>query len=121
MINSKWSKYSWRSFPVRQQPIWPDAGVCEDTLKTISNLPALFFAGERRMLKQQLSEVLDGKAVVLQAGDCSEVFSRCNGPRIHDLLKVILKISIILAYAGEKKVVKIGRIAGQYAKPRSSE
>ena len=119
--HNEWTKSSWRSFPVRQQPIWPDASVCEDTLKKLSNLPALVFAGESRMLKQQLAEILDGKAFVLQAGDCSEDFSRCNGPRIHDLLKVILKMSIILAYAGEKKVIKIGRIAGQYAKPRSSD
>jgi 3-deoxy-7-phosphoheptulonate synthase len=121
MKNSEWTKLSWRSFPVRQQPHWPDAGVCEDTLKKLATLPALVFAGESRMLKQQLAEVMDGKAFVLQAGDCSEDFSRCNGPRIHDLLKVILKMSIILAYAGEKKVVKIGRIAGQYAKPRSAD
>jgi len=121
MTNSEWSKFSWRSFPVQQQPCWPDAKACEDTLKKLSNLPALVFAGETRMLKQHLAEVLEGKAFVLQAGDCAEDFSRCTGPRIHDLLKVILKMSIILAYAGEKKVVKIGRMAGQYAKPRSSD
>ncbi len=115
----EWSKSTWRSFPARQQPLWPDARDCDETLKKVSNLPALVFAGESRTLKQQLAEVLDGKAFVLQAGDCSEDFSRCNGPRIHDLLKVILQMSIILAYAGEKKIVKIGRIVGQYAKPRS--
>ena len=119
--NSEWTKSSWCSFPALQQPVWTDAGICEDTLKNPSNLPALVFAGETRMLKQQFAEVLDGKAFVLKAGDCSEDLSRCNGPRIHDLLKVILKMSIILAYAGEKKVIKIGRIAGQYAKPRSSD
>ncbi len=117
----EWTKSSWHSFPALQQPVWTDSGICVDTLKKLSNLPALVFAGETRMLKQQLAEVLEGKAFVLQAGDCSEDFSRCNGPRIHDLLKVILKMSIILAYAGEKKVIKIGRIAGQYAKPRSSD
>lgn len=119
MENPIWSKNSWRSFPIKQQPIWPDSRECEDILDKLANLPALVFAGESRNLKQQLSEVLEGKAFVLQAGDCSEDFSRCNGPRIHDLLKVILQMSIILAYSGEKKVVKIGRIAGQYAKPRS--
>jgi 3-deoxy-7-phosphoheptulonate synthase len=121
MKYSEWNKTSWRSFPIRQQPRWPDMAVCEDTLKKLANLPALVFAGESRALKQQLAEVLTGNAFVLQAGDCSEDFSRCNGPRIHDFLKVILKMSIILAFAGEKKVVKIGRIAGQYAKPRSSD
>lgn len=118
---SKWTKSSWRSFPIQQQPQWSDAQVCADTLNKLSQLPALVFAGESRALKQQLAEVLDGKAFVLQAGDCAEDFSRCNGPRIHDLLKVILKMSIILAYAGEKKIIRIGRMAGQYAKPRSSD
>jgi 3-deoxy-7-phosphoheptulonate synthase len=118
---SEWTKFTWRSFPIRQQPVWPDKGVCDDTLKKLSGLPALVFAGETRMLKQDLAEALEGKAFILQAGDCAEDFSRCNGPCIHDLLKVILKMSIIIAYAGEKKVVKIGRIAGQYAKPRSSD
>ncbi len=120
MRTPEWSKSSWRSFPIRQQPNWPDARVCEDMLQKLSQLPALVFAGETRALKQQLAEVIEGKAFVLQAGDCAENFSRCNGPRIHDLLKVILKMSIILAYAGEKKIIKIGRMAGQYAKPRSS-
>jgi len=104
---TEWTKLTWRSFPVLQQPVWPDIQVCEDTLNKLGSLPALVFAGESRALKQQLAEALEGKAFVLQAGDCSEDFSRCNGPRIHDLLKVILKMSLILAYAGEKKVVKI--------------
>ena len=118
---SEWTKSSWRSFPVRQQPTWPDARDCEETLKELSHLPALVFAGESRALKRQLVEAAEGRAFVLQCGDCSEDFSRCNGSRIHDLVKVILQMSIILAYAGEKQVVNIGRIAGQYAKPRSSE
>ena len=119
--NNEWDKSSWRSFPAQQQPRWPDARACEDTLKKIAHLPALVFAGESRSLKQDLAEVLEGKAFVLQAGDCAEDFSRCHGPFIHNLLKVILQMSIIITYAGERKVVKIGRIAGQYAKPRSSD
>jgi len=121
MKTSAWTKNSWRSFPVRQQPSWPDNFERDETLKKISNFPALVFAGESRALMKLLAEAQLGKAFVLQAGDCAEDFSRCNGPRIHDLLKVILQMSIIIAYAGEKKVVKIGRIAGQYAKPRSSD
>lgn len=121
MRTTEWTKQSWRCLPVRQQPVWPDPDIRDDTLGKLSNLPALVFAGETRMLKQQLSEALDGEAFVLQAGDCAEDFARCNGPRIHDLLKVILKMSVIIAYAGEKKVIKIGRMAGQYAKPRSSD
>lgn len=120
-MNNEWTRTGWRSFPAQQQPVWPDAQACEDTLKQIAHLPALVFAGESRSLKQDLAEVLKGNAFVLQAGDCAEDFSRCHGPSIHNLLKVILQMSIIMTYAGEKKVVKIGRIAGQYAKPRSSD
>lgn len=118
---NKWTKSSWRSFPARQQPLWPEHRASEEILNKISQLPALVFAGESRSLKQDLAEVLKGKAFVLQAGECSEDFPRCHGPYIHDLLKVILQMSAIITYAGERKVIKIGRMAGQYAKPRSSD
>jgi 3-deoxy-7-phosphoheptulonate synthase len=121
MKTSEWSKSSWRSFPVYQQPQWPDKQMLDDELKKVSRLPALVFAGETRALKRQLAEAAEGRAFVLQCGDCAEDFASCHGPRIHDLLKVILQMSIILAFAGEKQVVRIGRIAGQYAKPRSSD
>lgn len=116
-----WAKENWRSFPAMQQPKWPDSRICKAVVTKISRLPALVFAGETRALREQLCEVAKGRAYVLQAGDCSENFSRCHGPYIHDLLKVILQMSVILAYAGEKKIVTIGRFAGQYAKPRSSD
>ena len=121
MKTSSWAKSSWRSYSALQQPVWLDAGARDETLAALSRLPALVFAGESRALKAGLAEAAAGNAFVLQAGDCAEDFSRCHGPAIHDLLKVILQMSVILTYAGEKKVVKIGRIAGQYAKPRSSE
>lgn len=116
-----WSKNSWRSFRAMQQPSWhsPEAG--KAAFERLSNLPALVFAGETRALKDQLKDVAAGKAFILQAGDCAETFSRCHGPYIHDLLKVILQMAVILAFAGEKKIVTIGRLAGQYAKPRSEE
>lgn len=119
--HNKWTRSSWRSFPAKQQPVWPEPDVARETLKKISHLPALVFAGESRSLKRNLAEVLEGKAFVLQAGECSEEFSRCHGPYIHNLLKVVLQMSVIITYAGEKKVVKIGRMAGQYAKPRSMD
>jgi len=118
---NQWTKSSWRRFPAKQQPVWPDPRAAREVLKKISHLPALVFAGESRSLKRDLAEVLDGRAIVLQAGECSEDFSRCHGPYIHNLLKVILQMSVIITYAGEKKVVKIGRLAGQYAKPRSAD
>ncbi len=121
MSMPEWNKFSWRDFNAAQQPAWPDMAAYENALKELSELPALVYAGETRRLRQQLADAALGKTFVLQCGDCSEDFSRCNGPRIHALVKVILQMSLILSYAGEKKVVNIGRIAGQYAKPRSSE
>ncbi len=116
-----WTLDSWQAFKISQQPVWPDQRIYENTVNQLSKLPALVYAGESRALKSQLADVIEGKAFVLQAGDCAEEFARCSGPAIHDQLKVILRMAIILAYAGEKKIIKIGRIAGQYAKPRSSD
>ncbi len=114
-----WAKNSWRCFPAKQQPSWPSADASDAAVARLSRLPALVSSGETRKLKNQLKEVANGKAFVLQAGDCAETFSRCHGPYIHDLLKTILQMAVVLAFAGEKKVVTIGRLAGQYAKPRS--
>jgi len=121
MSGTKWTKSGWRSFEARQQPLWPVGTSYDETLSALSELPPLVFAGESRTLKNQLAQVAEGKAFVLQCGDCAEDFSRCNGPAVRELLKVILQMSVILTYAGEKRVIKIGRIAGQYAKPRSSD
>ncbi len=118
---TKWNKYSWRSLKAAQQPLWPDEDEFEKALKELSDLPALVYAGETRDLQRELAQASLGKAFVLQCGDCSEDFSSCNGPRIHALIKVFLQMSLIISYAGEKRVVNIGRIAGQYAKPRSSD
>lgn len=116
-----WTKYNWRTFPTLQQPRWPDAEICEGTLQSLAQLPPVVFAGECLALKRELADVVEGRAVVLQCGDCAEDFSRCTGPAIRDLLKVILQMALIITYAGEKRVIKIGRMAGQYAKPRSSD
>jgi len=121
MPTHDWKKSSWHSFPAQQQPTWPVGPDFDDTLKSLSQLPPLVFAGECQTLKASLAEAVEGRAFVLQAGDCAEDFSRCTGPDIRELLKVILQMSVVLAFAGEKKVIKIGRIAGQYAKPRSSD
>ena len=121
MPTRNWTKNSWRSFPALQQPVWPAGAALDHTLKTLTHLPPLVFAGECQTLKGQLAEAVEGRAFVLQCGDCAEDFSRCTGPDIRELLKVILQMSVVLTYAGEKRVIKIGRIAGQYAKPRSSD
>ncbi|MBT0651445.1 class II 3-deoxy-7-phosphoheptulonate synthase [Geomobilimonas luticola] len=121
MSGKEWTKSAWRSYPARQQPAWPDLALYEQVLRDMSELPPLVFAGEVRTLREQLAEAGEGKAFVLQCGDCAEDFSRCTGPAIREMLKVILQMSVVLAYAGERRVVKIGRMAGQYAKPRSSD
>lgn len=116
-----WSKTTWQSLPARQQPLWPDEKTYDRILGELSALPPLVFAGEARTLTGMLAEAAVGDAFVLHCGDCAEDFSRCTGPTIREMLKVILQMSVVIAYAGEKKVIKIGRMAGQYAKPRSSE
>ncbi|GFE57337.1 class II 3-deoxy-7-phosphoheptulonate synthase [Geobacter sp. AOG1] len=121
MSGHEWNKSAWRSYPARQQPNWPDRNAYEGVLSEMAELPPLVFAGEVRTLREQLAQAGEGKAFVLQCGDCAEDFSRCTGPAIREMLKVILQMSVILAYAGERRVVKIGRMAGQYAKPRSSD
>jgi len=121
MTEQNWKKTSWHGFPALQQPTWPQGEAYEEALKSLSRLPPLVFAGECQTLKGQLAEAVEGKAFVLQCGDCAEDFSRCTGPDIRELLKVILQMAVVIMYAGEKKVIKIGRLAGQYAKPRSSD
>jgi len=119
--SSAWSKTSWRDFPVVQQPNWPDRDAHEQAVDDLSALPPLVFAGEIRALKKQLAMAAEGKAFLLQGGDCAEDFERCTAPAVRELLKVILQMTVVLGYAGGKQVVKVGRMAGQYAKPRSSD
>jgi len=116
-----WSKESWRNIPALQQPNWPDQQAYQEALATLSQLPPLVFAGEIRDLKKQLAMASRGEAFLLQGGDCAESFSLCTAPVVRELLKVILQMTVILGYAGGKPVVKVGRMAGQYAKPRSAD
>ncbi len=118
---SEWTKSSWQNYEALQQPKWPDMAEYQKVIDNISLLPPLVFAGEIRDLKSQLADAAEGKAFVLQAGDCSEDFANCTAPAIRETLKVILQMAVILSYAGGKPVIKIGRMAGQYAKPRSSD
>lgn len=116
-----WSKESWQNFEVLQQPNWPDKAEYQKAVATISKLPPLVFAGEIRNLKKDLAAASEGKAFLLQGGDCSEDFHNCTAPVIRETLKVILQMAIVLSYAGGKPVIKVGRMAGQYAKPRSAD
>ena len=116
----KWTPNSWKDKEIFQQPKWP-----QDKLKIatdkIASLPPLVFAGEIEDLKSQLAEASRGDAFLLQGGDCAEDFSTCNAVYIRETMKVILQMAVILTFGANKKVVKVGRVAGQYAKPRSSD
>ncbi len=116
----EWSPNSWRQYPAEQQPDWPDEEQVSAVLKEISELPPLVFAGEARTLREQLAEVCNGRALLLQAGDCAESFDALSADAIRDNLKVILQMAVALTYSTGLPVVKVGRIAGQFAKPRSS-
>jgi 3-deoxy-7-phosphoheptulonate synthase len=119
-VNIPWGKTSWRNFPIQQQPDWPDLEKLNVILTKLNSLPSLVFSGETRLLRQELKKVSKGEAFFLQVGNCSESFSDCNGPKIHNFLRVLLQMAMVVAFKSGKEVIKIGRVAGQYAKPRSS-
>ena len=119
-MTSNWNPNSWTNFAADQQPDWPDDNELNAVLKEISELPPLVFAGEARTLKSKLARVCNGEALLLQAGDCAESFSSLSANSIRDKLKVILQMAVALTYSTGLPVVKVGRIAGQFAKPRSS-
>jgi 3-deoxy-7-phosphoheptulonate synthase len=115
-----WSPSTWRDRPAGQQPDWPDPDGVELVLKRVGTLPPLVFAGEARALTGALGQVADGRAFLLQAGDCAESFDGFSADSIRDKLRVILQMAVVLTYSAGVPVVKVGRIAGQFAKPRSA-
>ena len=119
-MTSSWSPASWRKFPAAQQPEWPDADALKKAEARLATVPPLVFAGEARYLTAQLAQVANGEAFLLQAGDCAESFDEFNADAIRDKLKIILQMAVALTYAAGVPVVKVGRIAGQFAKPRSA-
>src|SRR5436853_1450338 len=119
-MTASWTPSSWRARPAGQQPEWPDGGRLDDVLKRLAALPPLVFAGEARSLTAALGDVAAGKAFLLQAGDCAESFEAFTADSIRDKLKVILQMAVVMTYGSGVPVVKVGRIAGQFAKPRSS-
>ncbi len=118
--NVRWEPSSWRRRPAAQQPDWPDADALEDALAQLRAMPPLVFAGEARSLKASLAQVAQGNGFLLHAGDCAESFAEFSADNIRDKLKVILQMSVALTYSTGVPTVKIGRIAGQFAKPRSA-
>jgi len=119
-VTITWHPGSWNDCPAGQQPSWPEADFYNETLHELGTKPPLVFAGEARRLTSHLGRVANGEAFVLQAGDCAESFDLSSADAIRDKLKVILQMAVVLQYSAGLPVVKIGRIAGQFAKPRSS-
>jgi 3-deoxy-7-phosphoheptulonate synthase len=118
---TNWSNNSWRNFPIKQQPTYHDQKSLKAAEDKLSNLPGLVSCDEINNLKSELADVCNGNAFLLQGGDCAESFAEFNRHNIKSFFRTILQMTIALLYGTEKPIVKIGRIAGQYAKPRSSD
>ena len=116
-----WSPSSWRDFPIKQQPAYQDMELLKNVEAELSSYPPLIFAGEARNLKEDLAKVGRGEAFLLQGGDCAESFSAFGASSIKNLFKLMLQMNMILMYSSGKQVIKVGRVAGQFAKPRSSD
>lgn len=116
-----WSRSSWRDMPIKQQPIYPNQVHLKEVETLLKNYPPLVFAGEARNLKKSLADVCEGKAFLLQGGDCAESFSEFHAHNIRDTFKVMMQMAVVMTFAGGVPVVKVGRLGGQFAKPRSSD
>ncbi len=117
----KWAPSSWRGKPIRQVPDYPDQGGLEAVEQTLGRMPPLVFAGEARNLKRQLGRVCEGKAFLMQGGDCAESFAEFHPDNIRDTFRVLLQMAVVLTFGAALPVVKIGRLAGQFVKPRSED
>ncbi|MSN97088.1 3-deoxy-7-phosphoheptulonate synthase class II [Campylobacter sp. FMV-PI01] len=116
-----WNRDSWRNFNIKQQPVYLNLEELKSVEENLSTLPPLVFAGEIRSLKKELAKATMGESFLLQGGDCAESFLKYNANSIKNMFKVILQMAVILTFAGSFPIVKVGRIAGQFAKPRSSD
>ena len=120
-MTKKWSPDSWRTLPAKHIPAYPDPAALAEVEKTLKSYPPLVFAGEARSLKAELADVAEGRAFLLQGGDCAESFAEFHPDNIRDTFRVLLQMAVALTWAASCPVVKVGRIAGQFAKPRSSD
>jgi 3-deoxy-7-phosphoheptulonate synthase len=116
-----WSPQTWRALPIKQAPAYPDAAALAAAEDSLRAMPPLIFAGEARALKAALAKVALGQAFLLQGGDCAESFGEFHANAVRDTVKVMLQMAVVLSYAGAMPVVKLARMAGQFAKPRSSD
>ncbi|QJU60664.1 3-deoxy-7-phosphoheptulonate synthase class II [Sphingomonas sp. AP4-R1] len=118
---TNWTPDSWRGYEAKQLPKYPDIAAVEAAEKELRRSPPLVFAGEARSLKADLAQVSEGKAFLLQGGDCAESFAEFHPDNIRDTFRVILQMAVVLTYASKMPIVKVGRMAGQFAKPRSAD
>src|SRR5690349_1837859 len=117
----RWTPDSWRSRPIKQVPDYPNDADLDTVEATLKNYPPLVFAGEARRLRASLAEVAAGRAFLLQGGDCAESFAEFHPNNIRDTFRVLLQMSVVLTFAAACPVVKVGRLAGQFAKPRTAD
>ncbi len=120
-MNANWTPDSWRTKPIRQVPSYPDEEALREVEARLASFPPLVFAGEARKLRRKLARVAEGKGFLLQGGDCAESFAEHSADNIRDFFRVFLQMAVVLTYASGQPVVKLGRIAGQFAKPRSDD
>src|SRR4051812_44291379 len=120
IMATNWAPDSWRAKPIRQVPDYPDRAALKAAEDKLRTYPPLVFAGEARRLKAQLADVAAGRGFLLQGGDCAESFAEFHPDNIRDTFRVLLQMAVVLAFAGGMNVVKVGRLAGQFAKPRSA-
>jgi len=120
-MGRNWTPQSWRNLPIRQVPEYPDLSALAAVEETLRSYPPLVFAGEARQLRAMLGAVAEGKAFLLQGGDCAESFAEFRADNIRDTFRVLLQMAVVLTYGAACPVVKVGRMAGQFAKPRSSD
>ena len=121
MANQRWTPDSWRTKPVEQSPVYKDFAALADAERQLAGYPPLVFAGEARKLKRALGAAAAGQAFLLQGGDCAESFGEHSADNIRDFFRVFLQMAVVMTFAAASPIVKVGRVAGQFAKPRSSD
>ena len=121
MLNQRWTPDSWRSKPIAQSPVYKDRVALAEAERQLAGYPPLVFAGEARKLKRVLGKAAEGEAFLLQGGDCAESFAEHSADNIRDFFRVFLQMAVVMTFAAASPIVKVGRVAGQFAKPRTSD
>ena len=121
IANQRWTPDTWRTKPIAQSPVYRDRAALADAERQLAGYPPLVFAGEARKLKQALGKAAAGGAFLLQGGDCAESFGEHSADNIRDFFRVFLQMAVVMTFAAASPIVKVGRVAGQFAKPRSSD